>query len=259
MTSSKKNKNKGWIGTILFHGILLLIFLFTGLSYTIPPPPEEGISINFGTSDFGKGEQELETETEQEEKIEESIEQNNPSVDEVITQQTEQTIETEKKEEVKNEKESPVETKEIIEEIIETKEVLNPKSTYTPKKNNKGEGNTKEGGDMGDIDGDPNAINYEGGGFGDGLSKIGSYRKSPVNFDYPIGKGEGYITVNVVVNSEGRIIGIDDRSFKCNFTVLTKNERENLYKAIKQKLRYGATTGADKSDKITNLKINFKH
>ena len=46
--SEKKSKRNGIIGTILFHALLLIAFLFLGLTYQDPPPPEEGISINFG-------------------------------------------------------------------------------------------------------------------------------------------------------------------------------------------------------------------
>ena len=55
MTSSeKKNKRNGLIGTVLFHVLLVVTFLFLGLTYRIPPPPEEGISIDFGFSDHAK-------------------------------------------------------------------------------------------------------------------------------------------------------------------------------------------------------------
>ena len=57
MTSSEKiSKRKGIIGTILFHALLLVAFLFMGLTYQDPPPAEEGISINFGFVDEGLGE-----------------------------------------------------------------------------------------------------------------------------------------------------------------------------------------------------------
>ena len=50
-SEEKRNKNKGIIGTILFHTLLLVMFLFMVLTYQDPPPAEEGISINFGFSD----------------------------------------------------------------------------------------------------------------------------------------------------------------------------------------------------------------
>ena len=85
MNSSKRNKSKAWIGTLIFHSLLVLLFFFTGLSYTIPPPPEEGISINFGTTEFAEGENEL-----QQEQVEEVVEEsslNNPATEEEITQE----------------------------------------------------------------------------------------------------------------------------------------------------------------------------
>ena len=111
MTSSEKNKSNAWIGTLLFHTALLIIFLFTGLSYTIPPPPEEGISINFGTTDFGEGEIEEITEP-TEESNPENVSENNPVTEEINSQET---IEVKKEKETKeNNSENPeIETEEI--------------------------------------------------------------------------------------------------------------------------------------------------
>ena len=53
MIKPTKNRYKAIIGTVLFHIGLLLCFIFMGLTYQIPPPAEEGISINFGYRDFG--------------------------------------------------------------------------------------------------------------------------------------------------------------------------------------------------------------
>jgi hypothetical protein len=53
IAAEKKSKRKGIIGTILFHTLLLVAFLFMGLKYQDPPPAEEGISINFGFMDEG--------------------------------------------------------------------------------------------------------------------------------------------------------------------------------------------------------------
>lgn len=46
---------RGTIGTLVFHGILLAIFLFFSFKAPFPPPPEEGIEVNFGTNDRGFG------------------------------------------------------------------------------------------------------------------------------------------------------------------------------------------------------------
>ena len=64
---------------------------------------------------------------------------------------------------------------------------------------------------MGEIDGDPNS---DGIGFGNGLSEIGNSRSKPKDFDHPLEDGERvYVTVDVVVNAEGKITDIDDSSF----------------------------------------------
>ena len=48
-------KEKGLIGTIIIHSLLLVVLIFVG--FTIPPPPdfEEGIMVNFGTDETGFG------------------------------------------------------------------------------------------------------------------------------------------------------------------------------------------------------------
>ena len=109
---------------------------------------------------------------------------------------------------------------------------------------------------MGEIDGDPNS---DGIGFGNGLSEIGNSRSKPTDFDHPLEMGEGYVTIDVIVNSEGKIIDIDDSSFETTLGYIEKTKKENLYKSIKRDLKYGPETGPDKSDKVTKLKINFSH
>ena len=52
-----KDRRKGLIGTILFHAVLFIAFIFLGLTYTFPPE-EEGIEVNFGDSETGFGEEE---------------------------------------------------------------------------------------------------------------------------------------------------------------------------------------------------------
>lgn len=46
---------RGLIGTIIFHGIILAVFLFFSFTAPFPPPEEQGIEINFGTNERGFG------------------------------------------------------------------------------------------------------------------------------------------------------------------------------------------------------------
>ena len=85
-----KNKRKAIIGTVLFHIGLLLCFIFMGLSYQIPPPPEEGITINFGYQDFGSGSEQPEQIIEEQELTPQEIVNNNSVVDDISTQDIEE-------------------------------------------------------------------------------------------------------------------------------------------------------------------------
>lgn len=165
--SEKKSKRNGIIGTVLFHSLLLIAFLFLGLTYQDPPPPEEGISINFGFIDEGSGEVEPEAEEETIEIVqEEVIEQQIESIEEIVIQTKIETPAVEKTEEKKEEviKEDPKE--EVIEE---KKPKVNIKAIYPGKKENleilEGENNGE--GNQGIIEGDPNASAHEDGGTGE--------------------------------------------------------------------------------------------
>ena len=206
--TEKKSKRKGIIGTILFHVLLLVAFLFMGLTYQDPPPAEEGISINFGFTDEGLGEIEPEDEEEiidpvEEEIIEEQIE----STEEIVTQTTIETPAVEKTEEKKKvvEKEQPKE--EVIEE---KKPEVNKKAIYTGKKETTttSEGDEEGEGNKGAIDGDPNADAYEGGGIGeDGTAyqlggRKAEFKATPI---YTI-QVEGKVVVAITVDRLGNVI-----------------------------------------------------
>jgi periplasmic protein TonB len=254
MNSSKKNKSKAWIGTLLFHTLLIILFLFTGLSYTIPAPPEKGMNINFGTTDLGKGK----VETSTEEIINEPTSENNPATEDITTQETVETIETKKKEDKKKSEILSENIKKVEEKKEKVKEIIK-EAIYDPNKNkgNDGnDGNTNGEGNMGKINGDPDP---DGKGFGNGLSELGSLRSKPEDLHHPLEMGTGYITVNVIVNLEGKIIDIDDKSFKTTLGYIGSSKRKKLYLAIKKQLRYGPATGKDKSDQISELKLIFKH
>ena len=45
----KDNEKKALLGTILFHLVLLVAFLFFKLSTTLPLPGEQGVEVSLGT------------------------------------------------------------------------------------------------------------------------------------------------------------------------------------------------------------------
>lgn len=46
---------RGLLGTVVFHGVLVALFIFLSFTAPFPPPEEQGIEVNFGTNDRGLG------------------------------------------------------------------------------------------------------------------------------------------------------------------------------------------------------------
>ena len=255
MKPSKRNNNKGLIGTIIFHSTLLLLFFFTGLSYTIPPPPEEGISINFGNEEAANGNNENQEELSEintPEKTEINI-----TEEEIFVQENIETLKTNKEEENSEKVET---TKNAINsnEPNVKEPVTNKRAIYNPNKNKGSDGNKSSNGDMGEINGELNADSYNGGGFGAGLSVIGSNRRIPdEELDHQLGMGEGYILLNVIVNSDGEIIEIDNNFVYSTIGFISAGKKRSLFNAIKEQLKYGSVNGEDKSNKRAELKVSF--
>ena len=208
MTSlEKKDKRKGIIGTILFHTLLLVAFLFIGLTYQDPPPDEEGISINFGVSDEGSGEIDPEDTEEVIEIVEEEIvEEQIETTEEVFTQTVVETPTIKKTED----KRKVIEREEPKEEVIEEKKPeINKKAIYTGKKKNqkKSEGEKGEKGNQGVIDGDLNSNIYEGSGIGEDGTAYQLGGRKAIKKPKPQGNQiEGKVVVIITVNRLGDVI-----------------------------------------------------
>jgi len=72
-----KEHKRGIIGTIIFHVIVLLLLIFLGFFTPLPLPGEEGILVNFGTSETGLGEEEpapANSEAAQQEPVQQEVE-----------------------------------------------------------------------------------------------------------------------------------------------------------------------------------------
>ncbi|MBA3985737.1 MAG: cell envelope integrity protein TolA, partial [Flavobacteriales bacterium] len=50
-----KEEKKSFTITVVIHVVILLLLFMFGLKY-LDPPLEQGIAVNFGTTDFGSGE-----------------------------------------------------------------------------------------------------------------------------------------------------------------------------------------------------------
>jgi outer membrane biosynthesis protein TonB len=216
-----KHKKKSMTITVILHLIILLLLFYVGLTY-LDPPPENGIAVNFGTTDTGSGR------IQPTEAIKSAPKETTPPPvsqpkteikEEVVTQDNEEAPVI-KKEEKKVEKiETPIK-KEIKKEIPKkpdptpdkkTKDALSslingPKSDGTAKG---GEGNDNTAGDKGNPNGDPNAKSYYG--TGKGLDGDGNYllggRKALNKEKFVQDCNEaGTVVVSIEVDRNGKVV-----------------------------------------------------
>ena len=204
MIKPTKNRRKAIIGTVLFHIGLLLCFIFVGLNYQIPPPPEEGITINFGYQDFGSGSEQTEQIVEEQEITPQEIVNNNPVVEDISTQDIEETPTTKLKEHLEESKE----VKRIEEKKPEP--VVNTKALYPGKKqnNSNSQGISEGQGDQGSQDGDPNSNAYTGGGIGkNGIAyQLGGRTIAEIKKPNYDSQQQGKVVVTIRVDRNGKVI-----------------------------------------------------
>ena len=202
------HKRKSAVKTGIVMALLLLSFFFVGMKY-LEPPEEMGIEVNFGTSDTGSGDvqpmepvkSEPKLETAQEE--EEIPEEVSPDSEDVVTQDTEEEAPVIKP------KPKPVETKPKPKPDASTSDALNsilngPSNDGTA---SQGEGDDQTGGDKGQIDGNPYANSYYGGGSGNGSGYGLKGRNKTTNQKFTQDcNEEGRVVVKIEVDRQGKVI-----------------------------------------------------
>lgn len=214
------HKKKSLTITVVVHVIIVILLFYVGMKY-LDPPLEEGIAINFGTTEVGSGK------IQPTEKIQSAPKQSNtePTTqpkteikEDVVTQDNEDAPVIKKAKPVKEVKETPVkeqpkkETKKPDPKPDKsTSDALSslingPKSDGTSKG---GEGNDDKAGDKGDPNGDPNAKSYYGTGKGidgDGNYQLGG-RKALNKEKYTQDCNEaGIVVVSIEVDRNGKVI-----------------------------------------------------
>jgi outer membrane biosynthesis protein TonB len=177
-----KSEIKGWVGTIIFHAILVLALFWLALTTPLPLPSEGGVEVNLGNSDEGMG-------TEQPMELQSSAAATPPppqtaESDELLTDNTEETPAIEPKREVKPKPVEKEEPKPIVkkEPAPKPQPKVDPRAIF-PGKSTTGnttgqggnEGITGKPGDQGKPFGTPDATGYDGtGGSGGGMGGNGT-------------------------------------------------------------------------------------
>lgn len=205
----EKNSRAGVIGTILFHLLLLLLFIQFGMTYQDPPEENAGgMVINFGTSDEGMGDV-------QPSSSENSSTSENTSTSETTTPSsaqenalttTEETVEmnaSQNNTATTNQNTTTQQNEQTVDKNLSN--ALN--ALNNPNNNSTGDGNTGNPGDQGDESGDPNSSNYTGGGSGDGVNYDLTGR-SMVKVKKPNNptQEDGKVVVEIVVDKNGKVI-----------------------------------------------------
>ena len=203
----KRSQRAGWIVTGLFHVAVLVLFAFYGLTYQ-DPPPEEGISLDFGYEEQGFGQ----TEQTATEPIPPTP--SDPTDASAVTQDVEATdVSVDDKPKTKPvEKPKPTETKPLEPTKPQpsnrlTSSLNKLKTTGT----GSGSGTTAGGGDQGDPNGTPNG---GAGGSGQGTQGTGDYRlgnRSPTSRPRPVYdcEDEGRVVVKVYVDRNGNVVSAE--------------------------------------------------
>jgi TonB family protein len=217
-------KNYGILGTILFHGILVLIIMFLGFSTPLPLPEEEGILINFGTDDFGLGETEpaySELPDEQEFIPQEEEYITETDKEEILTQDYEESVAVEEKKvttetqpvkkEVVTETVTETQPEEITQPVVEEKKV-NERALYKGRSSTSettgSEGITQEDGNQGGVTGSPDSDNYSSGlSQGSGGIEFSLAGRNPLflpkpKYEYQV---EGKVVVEIRVDRNGNV------------------------------------------------------
>lgn len=208
------------ITSAIFVILFLLFFFFMGLKY-MDPPPENGIAVNFGTTDTGSGDFQP-TEPVQSAPDQAKTEPTPSEEDDVLTQDDEAPV-TLPKTEVKKPVTKPSETKPVKpadkkpdKATIDALNSINkgPKQDGTKQE---GHGDNAEGGDKGNPNGNPYADSFYGNGSGSGNSsgngtswklkgrKLSKNSKIVQKCD----DISGTVEVKVWVNRDGEIVKLE--------------------------------------------------
>lgn len=215
-----KYKRKSMRITVVLLLLLLVSLFFFGLTY-LDPPPENGIAVNFGTTDFGKGDDQPNEpiKTAPKQTTSQPVPVTKTEIqEEVVTQDSEEAPVIKKEEKVKEVKETvKVPPKKEPPKKVEPKPdksttdalaslINGPKNDGTAEGS---EGDDDKMGDKGDPNGDPNAKSYYGNGIGldgDGNYMLGGRKAVNKAKEEQKCNEAGKVVVSIEVDRSGRVI-----------------------------------------------------
>ena len=216
-----EHKKKSMTITVILYSLLILLLFFFGMTY-LDPPPENGIAVNFGTTDTGSGNIQPTEAIKSAPKVTTPPPVSQPKTEikeDVVTQDSEDAPVIKKDKPKIEKKETPI--KEVPKKVTPVEPDPTPDKTTTdaldnlingPKSDGTakgGEGNDNTPGDKGNPNGDPNAQSYYG--TGKGLDGDGNYllggRKALNKEKFVQDCNEsGIVVVSIEVDRNGKVI-----------------------------------------------------
>jgi outer membrane biosynthesis protein TonB len=218
--NDNSNKRAGIIGTVIFHLLLLLFFLTTGLTQPDPLPEQESASIVLGWTDAGSGDDTPSPTTDAEpEDVPKPAEPEPTPVEEAQSEEVEtqedspvavkKPVETTKPKTDKPKVEEP--PKETAEEIAQREKAERIRKLMG-KPAGGGKGDDEKPGSVGKEDGEVDGKGVFGTG-GNSWSLIGrSFKGGAIVTEKP--KEEGIIVIDIVVGTNGKVLRADYNSLK---------------------------------------------
>jgi len=221
----KKHK-KGILGTIAFHGILVILILSFGFSTPLPLPAEKGIMINFGNTQDAAGATELEKSTErakvqkqQKESRSKPKQQEQQETEGVVTQDHEEAPAVEEKKESQETAEKQPEPQPDPEEKKqeEKKAQTEPEREVDENALYPGKSNEESGDSEGETEGEGNQGRESGTPYSDNHADVDS--KGMGNMNYSLSgrnpeslpkpeynyQVEGKVVVEITVDKYGNV------------------------------------------------------
>lgn len=221
-----KDKRTGLIGTIIFHIILLILFLILGLKTPDPIPEDKGTTIEFGWSETGSGVVETQVQT----PVTTPQDQPTPTNTPVPTEVAEEQAVTQEESEVSvpaetKPVETPVEQKEPEPTISQDLSQALDQAWSTPS-GGQSQGDSEGTGNQGSPDGGPGK-GVLGGGEGNwalaGRSLVSGYSIKDT-------KEAGIIVMDITVDRQGNVLD-------AKFSLKQSNTTSNY---LVQKAKYAA-------------------
>lgn len=179
--NDKRNRRNAYLGTALFHAVVLVLFMIFGFRTPLPLPAESGIAVNFGFDESGTGDTEpteVGSDAQQQSSAAPSSSSSSETAD--LNSQTQDVEEAAAIKPVTKPKPTtdPVKpvTKPADKPVEDPKPTVNPKALYPGKgagSSGGSQGNTGGTGNQGSPDGDPNNPRQGAGGQGGDVGSPG--------------------------------------------------------------------------------------